>query len=214
MAKRTPVEISDAQFEAAIQILADKGTKKLACEALGIAYNVKRLADKIEEYLDKRDRTARMRKQKRGTTIQPDEGASILELYFAGDAVSVISERFYRPNSIVKNYIESKGANLRAKSADYFNPSFIPDQCIGYSFEAGEVAWSAKHNCTVEILVVNDEKEYASVWVSGEHAHKAYIEFFNLGKMSHIADQGVDISRLVTFPEGVKCRELPQVRRK
>jgi hypothetical protein len=58
-----PTEISEAKIRQAIWMIKAKKTKKAVCEHLGIAYNTKRLDAIIQEFHDKQEREAELKKE-------------------------------------------------------------------------------------------------------------------------------------------------------
>ena len=58
-----PTDISEAKIRQAIWMIKAKKTKKAVCEHLGIAYNTKRLDAIIQEFHNKQEREAQLKKR-------------------------------------------------------------------------------------------------------------------------------------------------------
>ena len=56
------IEIPEAKIRQALWMIKSKKTKKAICEHLGIAYNTKRLDNIINDFLEKEERTLRLKK--------------------------------------------------------------------------------------------------------------------------------------------------------
>ena len=66
-------EITEAKIRQAIWMLKAKKTKKAVCEHLGIAYNTKRLDAIIQEFHDKIEREAELKKKARSKIFTKTE---------------------------------------------------------------------------------------------------------------------------------------------
>ncbi len=73
--------LDDASMERVIELLDKKGTKKEACEILGITYNTTRLASLIEKYKEKKAKDAERRAEKRGKPASQGEIDYIVSTY-------------------------------------------------------------------------------------------------------------------------------------
>ncbi|AJF40866.1 hypothetical protein [Vibrio phage JSF12] len=131
MAPRVKADISDEQFKKAIEWLDNGGTKKGACEILGVSNN-KTMEQRIAEWKSSQETSARLRKEKRKQACSPEERANLIEAYFDGDSFTDISERFYRSVAYVKHILYLSGALLRENSAEAspLNVPLLPDECV------------------------------------------------------------------------------------
>ena len=90
-----PTEISEAKIRQAIWMIKAKKTKKAVCEHLGIAYNTKRLDAIIQEFHNKQDREAELKKKARAKVFTKSEKQGIADSYLAGETKSGIAKQFY-----------------------------------------------------------------------------------------------------------------------
>ena len=93
MAKLT--EISEAKIRQAIWMIKAKKTKKAVCEHLGIAYNTKRLDAIIQDFHNKQEREAQLKKQARNKIFSEAEKTGIADSYLAGETQSGIAKQLY-----------------------------------------------------------------------------------------------------------------------
>jgi hypothetical protein len=196
MAKRIDLSLNEdltaENIEKAHASLENGGTKKAACEILNIKYNTKRLDNIIHEYFERKERTKRIRAQKRKEAILTPEKAEIISAYLAGDSVTDISDSHYRSVAVINRVLEDNGAKIRAAQTDYFNPIEFPEECLADGFSVGDIAWSARFNCLVEIMSKLNEFTYR-VWVSGAHEQQSYHDLGDLGCLDHLKALGVQL---------------------
>ena len=88
-------EITEAKIRQAIWMLKAKKTKKAVCEHLGIAYNTKRLEQIINDFHDKLNREAELKKKARNKIFTPTEKQGIADAYLAGETQSALAKQFY-----------------------------------------------------------------------------------------------------------------------
>lgn len=130
MARRQKAEISEDQLKKAIEWLDNKGTKKGACEILGVSNN-KTMEARIEEYKTGLEVAARMRKEKRKQPCTPAELCNIIESYFDGDSFDELSRRFYRSTAYIKHRLELAGALIRDRGErNILRPPLLPEECV------------------------------------------------------------------------------------
>ena len=208
MARRSNTVISNDQYEDAMAWLEDGGTKKGACEILGIAYNTKRLDTLIEDHITRRDAEKRLRATKRKTAITPDESIAMITDYLRGESMQDLSNSYYRSVSVIKQHIEKCGADLRQSEAiDELRPPLLPEICDTDYFDVGEYAWSAKYGCIVRICkeVHSPQcKAYRIRVIKENDAFYSCQPVFDLGSLRHI--KGIDwknlSSNILTDPDG------------
>ena len=130
MAKRQRADISDEQFKKAIEWLDNGGTKKGACEILGVSNN-KTMESRIQEWKDNLETAARLRKEKRKQPCSAQELVHIIEDYFDGSSFEELSNRFYRSAAYIKHRLELAGALIRDRGErNILNPPLLPEECV------------------------------------------------------------------------------------
>lgn len=198
---RKQVEITEEQYLKAIELLESGATKKAACEALGIAYNTKRLTTLIEEFQHKIEVDKRIRAEKRTKAVTKDELASMVEDYLAGASFEALSQQYYRSAALIRFHLDNAGALLRQNKTDYFNPSILPDECVTEEFQPNEYVWSTRYNCVCQ--VVSKYKNAYRVWVLNEGIQQqSYQEPWELGSLRHLEKLGVQPKRLASYRKG------------
>lgn len=177
--------INEETIAEAERILAEGGTKKAACEALGINYNTTRLAKIIQEFNEQLETAKRIRAEKRKQPVTDSEISFWIEEYLSGESIESISKRAYRSSALIDKYITNAGAKLRANRSDtYFRPEAMPDECVTDSFDIGEYAWSMKYNGLVKIL-----KKYSTgygIYVLGDYSRHASQPVEELASLKHL----------------------------
>ncbi|AUG85076.1 helicase [Vibrio phage Ceto] len=130
MARRQRADISEEQFKQAIAWLDNGGTKKGACEILGVSNN-KTMEARIEEYKNDLEVSARLRKEKRKQACSPQELVNMIEDYFDGASFDELSKRFYRSTAYIKHKLELAGALIRDRGErNILKPPLLPEECI------------------------------------------------------------------------------------
>lgn len=134
-------------------ILAEKPiTKKEACARLAITYNTARLDKLMVEYRERKEREVAHRARNRGKPANEFEIQSTLEGYLKKESISEISKQLYRSPIFVKNILLRHGIPIREAGTDFFNALLIEEGVAKENYVKGEVAYSARHQDTVEIL--------------------------------------------------------------
>lgn len=129
MSRRQRADITDDQFKEAIGWLENGGTKKGACDILGVSNN-KTMEARIQEWQDDQATAARLRKEKRKQPCTPQELVNIIESYFDGDTFGELSRRFYRSAAYIKHRLELAGALIRERGEkNILNPPLLPEEC-------------------------------------------------------------------------------------
>jgi hypothetical protein len=210
--KREGENLTDANIKKVIQLLSTKTpiSKKEACNILNISYNTTRLNKIIEEYEDNVQYRKTRMAQKRGRAATKDEVATIAEEYLAGETFSDISRRIFRSVAFVKSIIERVGVPERAQGDAKAITEYLPEECVGESFNLGEIAWSAKYHTSCEILSELENKytqKYQSpcykVYIREPTQSTqefggfiAYVPGYDLGKLEHLKEYGCNTQRL------------------
>lgn len=195
MAPRIKTEIDYGKLPKAIKMLEEGSTKKDVCAFLGIAYNVKRLATEIEDYLSGIERSKEQRRLRRGKAILDTELVNIIESYMAGDSIANIADRFYRSEALVKSTLEKHGALLRDSKANPLSPSILPDNAMSDSFEEGDIVWLAAYSMIGEIKKKISPDGYR-VYILNRDYHRYVNQYaHDLGSMKYLESLGVDVKR-------------------
>jgi len=225
--KKDHENLSDTNIQKVIDLL--NGTpaisKKEACSILNIAYNTTRLQKIIDDFLETKAYRQKRRAQNRGKSATREEVADAVTRFLSGDPISEIAAGLYRSSGFVKSIIERVGVPQKEEG----RYDYLPEECVGTSFERGEIVWSAKYHgpaiIRAELSVdyqaekpgykdVNYESKYGckayNIWVI-EKIDDDYSErwttstgggfsatqlAYDLGKLTHLKEYGVDLSRI------------------
>jgi hypothetical protein len=192
-------------------------TKKAACELLNITYNTTRLGKIISEHKDHMLFISKQKAHNRGKPATPSEISTAIINCLEGTATSDTATTLFRSPGFIKAIIERIGVPHRPTNPEErTHVSLIPEGCVSEVFQSGEVVWSAKyHRCAIvgKEVTGDYEDKYLSkcyriyvvepVDAEGsyfEHIEKggfnAYALAYDLGKLEHLKDYGVDLSRL------------------
>jgi hypothetical protein len=190
--------------------------KKDAYEILNISANPTRLQKIIDEYLEQKERDKKFREANRGKAAQPHEIKRIIEEYLDRTPIADIAKGLYRNSAFVKAIIHKVGVPTRGVGEDYVNYSPLPDQCLADEFEIGSVAWSSKYAgpCIIEkevspskdgeakvyriyVLQPYEEPEVNYVRNVGKPGFYAHQPAYELGKLDHLKQYGVDVTKKV-----------------
>ena len=174
------------------------GTKKEACNILGIAYNTTRLGTLIEKYKEGKARDAKRRAELRGKPVTPDEISYIISTYLEGSTVDAISNSTFRPPGFIKRTLEQFSVPIRASSHDYFNPEQIPTGAIRERFAVGEVVYSARYDSLARIDAEQRDVRYLGyiyrVYLLAEKwQQSAFTEAYELASLEHLRVLGVKV---------------------
>jgi len=200
-------------------------TKKEACAILNISYNTTRLSKIIEEFEQKKAYVADRKAKNRGKAASKEEIVQVISEYLQGETIADISKGLFRSSGFVKNIIEKIGVPQRPTSMeDKKGIDFLPDACVAEIFAKGEIVWSARYHTTAVIkeeitgsnkgmIEVDYEKKYGSKCykidviekVNAEDSMFPYLTkggftaaslAYDLGKLTHLEEYGVDLKRL------------------
>lgn len=195
-------------------------TKKQACEILNISYNTTRLDTILSEFLERQEYVQRRKNQNRGKAASPNEIQEAVADYLQGSNVSTIAKYLYRSPSFVKNILEKIGVPQRPPSAEERKmPAFLPENCVAEEFEPGEIVWAAAYHAPAMV----DKKLEGSYRLKyGADAYQIYVfekgdedtsNYFvqagiggfyaascayDLGKLSHLAELGIDLKKQIS----------------
>ena len=170
MAKLT--EISEAKIRQAIWMIKAKKTKKAVCEHLGIAYNTKRLDAIIQDFHNKQEREAQLKKQARNKIFSEAEKTGIADSYLAGETQSGIAKQFYVSPQRIKKILLEMNVPIRARGKGKAAQVDHVVQDLEVKFNENDKVFLAEENCFAEVREVYDE-EYLDLI---ENGRQKYIE--------------------------------------
>jgi hypothetical protein len=152
--KKDHERLDDANIQRVKELLeGDKPiTKKAACEILNISNNSTRLTKIIQDYDERKARRKANFAKNRGKPLDDYEVKKIISWYLEGHTTAELSEMLYRPVSKIKETLEKYSVPVRPKGEEAQKVSLLPDKAIRSTFKAGDMVWSAKHHCVVEII--------------------------------------------------------------
>ena len=131
-----------------------------------------------------------------------------------------IAKILYRSPAFIKSILDRVGVPQRPSSLeDRKMPTLLPENCIAEEFEKGEIVWSAAYHAPAEICKEYEDKRsmyldrYGSrcysiyvyekssedIYYSGVGGFYAASCAYDLGKLSHIEDMGIDIRKQVAW---------------
>jgi len=193
-------DLSDSNIEKVIALLsAEKPcTKKEACSILRITYNTTRLQTIIDNYLEKKTRTAKLKAEKSRTPATESEVQFVITEYLQGRSVSSIADSLYRSSSFVDRILENCAVPKRSIGWSYQNPQLIPERSVKDTFSIGEKVWSARYEslATIKGELKNQphpSKVY-SIYLEDERwQQSAYQPAEELASLQHLTNYGVSI---------------------
>lgn len=200
-------------------------SKKEACSILNIAYNTTRLQRIIDDFEDKVSYRTLRKKQNRGRRATSEEIREAVERFLSGDSFAEIASGLFRSPAFVKGIIERVGVPQKTDeevdylpeeccaedftkgelvwSARYHAPAIV-EQELSVDYQAENLGFTD----------VNYERKYDSkcyaIWVLQSHDEEAeelwarvktggfnaYSLAYDLGKLEHLQEYGINISRL------------------
>lgn len=196
--KKSITDISDDTFKTVITHLEDGGTKKRACEMLGVGSN-STMERMVEEWKERQVLVAEMKQKKRGTPIQGVELANVIEGYLQGDSFEELANRNYRSAAMIKSALERSGALLRIQgSADPLYPPMIPDEAMSETFAVGEHVWLPGYQCIGEVMkaITNPVGAYRVFLLSETQQHYVHVMNYEMASVAHLEKLGVNIKAL------------------
>ena len=175
MARTTvKAEISEAKIRQAIWMLKVNKTKKAVCEHLGIAYKTKRLNTIIENFHEKIEREANLKKAARTKVFTNAEKQGIADSYLGGEAQSAIAKQFYISPARVKKILIEMNVPIRARGKNKAANVEHVIQDLEVKFRTGDKVFVAEKNCFAQIREVYDED-----WLElHENGFQKYIDIY------------------------------------
>jgi hypothetical protein len=152
--------LTDANIQRVINLLEQETpiTKKEACEILNIRYNTTRLQKIIDDYLDVSSYREKRKSQNRGKGATRAEIKEVIEEYLDGLTIADISKSMYRSPAFCKAILDRVGVPSKLPKSELSKATsraeILPEQCVRYSFEEGEVVWAVREN---KVAVVENE---------------------------------------------------------
>lgn len=189
-------KLDDATVKKVIGLLEKESpiTKKEACSILNIAYNTKRLNTIIENYRDKIETRKRLFAANRGKAWIPIDVKQLVMSYLKGSSISDLSSSLFRSNGAIKKKLELCGVPLRKTEATYFKPELLPDGCAKEEYEEGDLVWSSRYCCVVEVgklfQVHKHHGNVYSIWIYGKHNQSGYQPWYELGELPILQEIG------------------------
>jgi len=200
-------------------------SKKEACSILNIAYNTTRLQRIIDDYEDKVSFRALRKKQNRGKAATDAEVREAVERFLSGDSIAEIASGLFRSPAFVKGLIGRVGVPQKTDEGIDYLPDECCAEDFADGELVWSAKYSAPAIVEREISVdyqaenlgftdVNYEKKYNSkcyaIWVLQSHDEEAddlwarvktggfnaFSLAYDLGKLEHLQQYGVSISRL------------------
>ena len=206
MARTKSIEATPDDFKAVIAHLENGGSKKAACEMLGIAYNTKRLDTLIENFVNRQELEKAHRAKKRKEAIKPEEVGMWVTSYLNGASMAELSKEYFRSEAIIKHHLEKHGALLRQQKTDRLNPAMLPEQCVATEFTPGQSVWSAAYNCVAQVVCKYKNPYRIQVLSSGIQEF-SYQPAYELGDLTHLEKLGVNLERFVDYIKGDEVKQ-------
>ena len=224
--KKDHENLSDTNIQRVIEALSGKSpiSKKEACGMLNIAYNTTRLQRIIDDYHDKIEYRTLRKKQNRGKAATDAEIREAVERYLSGDSIAEIAKGLYRSSGFVKAIIQRVGVPQKTDqeidylpeecvaeefaegelvwSAKYSAPAIVEHELsIDYQAErAGfqDTNYEKKYSSKCYgIYVIQKVRDELDVWNNvGTGGFNSYQLAYDLGKLEHLKQYGVDLSRI------------------
>lgn len=200
--KKTYNDITEDKYLEAINWLENGGTKKGACQILGVSSNptMERL---INEYIEGKERDKRLRAEKRKTAISDNEVVEWVTSYLNGASLVDLSNTYYRSADVIKDRLDKAGALLRnQEKIDPLAPPMLPEACVADTFEVGQYVWSAKYGCLAQVMRCVKEDVYRIQVIGNGRQESAYQPSWELGCLKHLEKIGVKLTAFADYMEG------------
>jgi AraC-like DNA-binding protein len=200
-------------------------SKKEACSILNIAYNTTRLQRIIDDFEETQAYRSKRKLQNKGKAATKDEVADAVTRFLSGDPISEIASGLYRSSGFIKAIIERVGVPQKQEgtydylpeecvaedftvgeivwSAKYHGPAIIrAELSVDYQAErAGyrDVNYEKKYGTKAyNIWVIEKvDDDYSDRWTTSTGGGFSSTQLaYDLGKLSHLKEYGVDLSRI------------------
>jgi len=200
-------------------------SKKEACSILNIAYNTTRLQRIIDDFEETQAYRSKRKLQNKGKAATKDEVADAVTRFLSGEPISEIASGLYRSSGFVKAIIERVGVPQKQEgvydylpeecvaedfaigeivwSARYHGPAIIrAELSVDYQAERPgyrDVNYEKKYGTKAyNIWVIEKiDDDYSERWTTSTGGGFAATQLaYDLGKLSHLKEHGVDLSRI------------------
>jgi hypothetical protein len=189
--------LDSTHIERVIELLEPKegkpGTKKDACQILGIAYNTTRLGNIIEKYKADKERDAQKRAEKRGKPATSAEITYVIQSYLEGNTIESISNALFRPSNFINGILDNYAVPKRQSAHSYFRPELVPEEAMRDRFTVGEKVYSMRYDSLASIESEWKPGIYAIWLISDRWKQYAYQEASELASLEHLKKLGVDL---------------------
>ena len=169
------------------------GTKKDACQILGITYNTTRLTSLIEKYKEAKATEKARRAERRGKPATPVEISYTISSYLEGETVESISSSLYRSSGFVKSILETYHVPIRQAAHSYFRPGLVPDQAMRDTFKVGEKVYSMRYDSLAEVRSEFKPGVYCLFLLAEKWKQFCYQPSYELASLEHLASAGVKL---------------------
>ena len=165
------LDIPEAKIRQALWMVKTNKTKKSICEHLGIAYNTKRMDAILQEFKDKEERIAQLKKKSILNVFSAEEKTEMAKAYQDGESISSISTRNYISSQKVKSFLIELGVPIRgrARKAPAKTDHVIQD--LDIKFKKGDRVFHGPSNSFAIICNVLDEN---------------YVEYLKYGNQKYV----------------------------
>ena len=200
-------------------------SKKEACGILNIAYNTARLQKIIDDFLETQAYRQKRKSQNRGKSATREEVGDAVTRFLSGESISEIAGGLYRSSGFVKSIIERMGVPQKDEgrydflpeecvadsfekgeivwSAKYHGPAIIKQELsVDYQAELPgykDVNYESKYGSKAYNIWVLEkvDDDYSERWTTATGGGFTATQLaYDLGKLSHLKEYGVDLSRI------------------
>ena len=207
--KKSGENLTDSAIDSVISKLESDTpiTKKAACAALSITYNTTRLNKIIEEYKERKEFTARRKKELRNTPVSTGDASYIVSAYLEGIALQEIADMVFRSIAVVKRILFTYNVPIRGYSTDYHHPIDLDYETEApANYVIGDLIYSARYDCAAEIRKIMKAGVYR-IWLFGanQYAYQPAEELADLRKVQK------ELSVNIEFMSNSECQQEIQI---
>ena len=200
-------------------------SKKEACSILNIAYNTARLQKIIDDFEETQAYRSKRKSQNKGKAATRDEVADAVTRFLSGDTISEIAAGLYRSSGFVKAIIERTGVPQKGEgtydylpdeciaedfatgeivwSAKYHGPAIVKQELsVDYQAELPgykDINYEKKYGSKAyNIWVIEKiDDDYSDRWTTAQGGGFTATQLaYDLGKLTHLQEYGLDLSRI------------------
>jgi hypothetical protein len=169
------------------------GTKKDACQILGITYNTTRLGTILEKYKEAKERDKAKRAEKRGKPASQAEISYAIQAYLEGDTIDSISKALFRGPTFIGSILRDYAVPIRQSAHSYFHPTLIPDAACREEFGINEKVYSARYDSLARIDKEFAKGVYRIYLLSDKWLEYAYQPAEELASLEHLRKAGISV---------------------